>query len=38
MVKLVKKSLSRGGGGGFGTHGRVTGNKNFFIFSLMYLN
>ena len=37
MVKLVKKSLS-GGGGGFGTHGRVTGNKNFFIFGLMYLN
>ena len=32
MVKLVKKSLSRvgGGGGGVGTHGRVTGNKNFF--------
>ena len=27
MVKLKKKSLSRGG---FGTHGRVIGNKNFF--------
>ena len=36
MVKLVKKSLSRGGG--VGTHGRVTGNKNFFIFGLMYVN
>ena len=27
MVKLKKKSLSRRG---FGTHGRVIGNKNFF--------
>ena len=31
MVKLKKKSLSRVG---FGTHGRVIGNKNFFIFGL----
>ena len=29
MVKLKKKSLSRGS---FRTHGRVIGNKNFFIF------
>ena len=28
MVKLKKKSLSRGF---FGTHGRVIGNKNFFL-------
>ena len=31
MVKLKKKSLSRGS---FRTHGRVIGNKNFFIFGL----
>ena len=29
MVKLKKKSFSRGS---FRTHGRVIGNKNFFIF------
>ena len=28
MVKLKKKSLSRGG---FEAHGRVTGNKNLFL-------
>ena len=33
MVKLQKKSLSRGS---FRTHGRVIGNKNFFIFGLTY--
>ena len=32
MVKLKKKSFSRGS---FRTHGRVIGNKNFFIFGLM---
>ena len=32
MVKLKKKSLSRGS---FRTHGRVIGNKNFFIFGLI---
>ena len=31
MVKLKKKSLSRGS---FRTHGRVIGNKTFFIFGL----
>ena len=31
MVKLKKKSLSSGS---FRTHGRVIGNKNFFIFGL----
>ena len=34
MVKLKKKSLSRGS---FRTHGRVIGNKNFFIFGLISL-
>ena len=33
MVKLKKKSLSRRS---FRTHGRVIGNKNFFIFGLNY--
>ena len=33
MVKLKKKSLRRGS---FRTHGRVIGNKNFFIFGLNY--
>ena len=32
MVKLKKKCLSRGS---FRTHGRVIGNKNFFIFGLI---
>ena len=31
MAKLKEKSLSRGS---FRTHGRVIGNKNFFIFGL----
>ena len=34
MVKLKKKSLSRGS---FRTHGQVIGNKNFFIFGLIYI-
>ena len=34
MVKLKKKRLSRGS---FRTHGRVIGNKNFFIFGLISL-
>ena len=34
MVKLKKKSLSRGS---FRTHGRVIGNKNFFIFGLILI-
>ena len=29
MIKLKKNSLSRGS---FRTHGRVIGNKNFFLF------